>query len=134
MKLIRNSGNDRVIDHLREWLTAESAVDFMTPTFSVQALAETREFLDKADRCRLLLGDPNALPGALFGGPADISYTETGFKAGGSPVSQPIGSISVAQFAMHHRHCRNRSCLLMVPTQKHYLAPVRLYRRIGHHA
>jgi hypothetical protein len=74
MKLIRNSGNDRVIDRLREWLTAGSAIDFMTPTFSVHAFAETREFIDKADRCRLLLGDPNALAEALFGGAADISY------------------------------------------------------------
>jgi hypothetical protein len=74
MKLIRNSGNDRVIDRLREWLTAGSAIDFMTPTFSVHAFAETREFLDKADRCRLLLGDPKGLPETLFGGPADISY------------------------------------------------------------
>jgi hypothetical protein len=74
MKLIRNSGNDRVIDRLRDWLTAGSAIDFMTPTFSVHAFAETREVLDKADRCRLLLGDSNALAETLFGGPPDISY------------------------------------------------------------
>jgi hypothetical protein len=74
MKLIRNSGNDRVIDRLREWLTPGSAIDFMTPTFSVHAFAETRESLEKADRCRLLLGEPNALSESLFGGPPDISY------------------------------------------------------------
>jgi hypothetical protein len=74
MKLIRNSGNDRVIDRLRDWLTPGSAIDLMSPTFSVYAFAETREFLDKVDRCRLLLGDSDALPGALFGGSSDIAF------------------------------------------------------------
>jgi hypothetical protein len=74
MKLIRNSGNDRVIDRLGDWLTPGSAIDLMSPTFSVYAFAETREFLDKADRCRLLLGDSDALPGALFGGSSDIAF------------------------------------------------------------
>jgi len=74
MKLIRNGGNDRVIDRLREWLTAGSPIDIMTPTFSVYAFSETRELLEKADRCRLVLGAPNFSPAALFGGAADISY------------------------------------------------------------
>jgi hypothetical protein len=74
MKLIRNSGNDRLIDRLRDWLAPGSAIDLMSPTFSVHAFAETREFLDKADRCRLLLGDSDALPGALFGGSSDTAF------------------------------------------------------------
>ena len=82
MKLIRNSGNDRVIDRLREWLTADLAIDFMTPTFSVHAFAETREFLDKAGRCRLLLGDPNVLPESLSAGQPTF-HTETGSKTVG---------------------------------------------------
>ena len=74
MKLIRNSGNDRVIDRLRNWLTPGSAVDLMSPTFSINAFAETREFLDKTSRCRLLFGNADALPSALFGGSSDIAF------------------------------------------------------------
>lgn len=72
MKLIRNSGNERVIDRLREWLAQGASVDLMSPTFSVHAFAEVRELIEKAEKCRLLLGDEAALADSLFGGPADI--------------------------------------------------------------
>lgn len=74
MKLLRNSGNERVIDQLREWLTPGASVDLMSPAFSVNAFAEVRELVEKADGCRLLLGDENALPTSLFGGPGDIGF------------------------------------------------------------
>jgi PAS domain S-box-containing protein len=61
MKLIRNSGNDRVIDRLRKWLTAGSAIDFMTPTFSVHAFAETRDNSSNMASQGAMLSD------ALFG-------------------------------------------------------------------
>ena len=72
MKLIRNSGNERVIDRLREWLGQGASVDLMSPTFSVHAFAEVRELIEKAEKCRLLLGDEAALADSLFGGAADI--------------------------------------------------------------
>lgn len=74
MKLIRNSGNERVIDRLREWLAQGASIDLMSPTFSVHAFAEVRELIEKAERCRLLLGEEAALAGSLFGGPADIAF------------------------------------------------------------
>ncbi len=43
MKLIRNSGNERVIDRLREWLAQGASIDLMSPIFSVHAFAEVRE-------------------------------------------------------------------------------------------
>lgn len=73
MKLLRNSGNERVIDSLRAWLEPESTVDLMSPAFSLYAFAETRDLLMKAGHCRILLGDEAALSGSLFGGDADIA-------------------------------------------------------------
>ncbi len=74
MKLLRNTGDERVIDRLRDWLTPGVSIDLMSPTFSLHAFAEVRELLDKTARCRLLLGDEASLAGSLFGGPADIAF------------------------------------------------------------
>jgi len=82
------------------------AIDFMTPTFSVHAFAETREILDKTDTCRLLLGDPK-LWGDSFRR-ATRHFIPKQAQAGGFRASQPIGSPNVARFAMHSPHRRNR--------------------------
>lgn len=73
MKLLQNSGNERVIDCLRGWLAPGAAVDLMSPAFSLFAFAETRDLLAKAGRCRVLLGAETSLAGTLFGGDADIA-------------------------------------------------------------
>ena len=74
MRLIRNSGNERVIDRLREWLTPGASLDVMSPTFSVHAFAEVREQIEKSGPGRLLLGEQSMLAGSIFGGPADIAF------------------------------------------------------------
>lgn len=74
MKLLRNSGNQRVIDQLRNWLAQSGSISLMSPTFSVHAFAEVRELIEKAENCRLLLGDETGLANSLFGGPADIAF------------------------------------------------------------
>ncbi|KRD72065.1 helicase-related protein [Ensifer sp. Root278] len=74
MKLLRNTGNERVIDRLRDWLASGASVDLMSPDFSLHAFAETREMLAKPGRVRLLLGEQDSLTQSLFGGPADIAY------------------------------------------------------------
>jgi hypothetical protein len=73
MKLLRNTGNERVIDSLRTWLEPGSTVDLMSPAFSLYAFAEMRDLLLKSGQCRILLGDEAALSGSLFGGAADIA-------------------------------------------------------------
>lgn len=73
MKLLRNSGNERVIDQLRAWLAPGSSVDLMSPAFSLYAFAELRNLITKAGQCRILLGDSSTVSGFLFGGPADIA-------------------------------------------------------------
>ncbi len=42
MKLIRNSGNDRVVDELRKSLVAGGTFDVASPAFSLFAFAELR--------------------------------------------------------------------------------------------
>jgi len=74
MRLLRNSGNERVIDQLRDWLNPDASIDLMSPEFSLHAFAETRDVITRPGRVRLLLGDQKALIQSLFGGLADISY------------------------------------------------------------
>ena len=73
MKLLRNSGNERVIDRLREWLVPAATIDLMSPAFSLFAFAEIRDLLAKSERCRILFGEEASLVGTLFGGNADIA-------------------------------------------------------------
>ena len=39
MRLVQNTGNDRVVNMLRDWLVPGSAVDVMSPAFSIYAFA-----------------------------------------------------------------------------------------------
>jgi hypothetical protein len=74
MKLLRNTGNERVIDRLRDWLSPGSAIDLISPTISIYAFSELRDLLDKVGDCRLLLGEAGELQKFIFGGPADIAF------------------------------------------------------------
>ena len=74
MKLIKNSGNDRVVDELRECLGPQSTLDIASPQFSLFAFAEVREYLDKTDCCRLVLPTGNVLEGSLLGSETDRPF------------------------------------------------------------
>ncbi|KAF5886206.1 helicase-related protein [Rhizobium sp. PEPV16] len=74
MELIKNTGRERVLDKLEEWLKLGSAVDIMSPSLSLHAFAEVRELLKRADSVRLLLEDRASLTPLLFGGHSDIGY------------------------------------------------------------
>jgi hypothetical protein len=74
MDLIKNTGRERVLDKLEEWLQAGSAVDIMSPNLSLHAFAEVRELLNRADSVRLLLEAQASLHSLLFGGHSDIGY------------------------------------------------------------
>ncbi len=74
MRLIRNSGTDRGIDRLREWLDQGALIDIVSPSFSLFVFAELRGPLDRVERCRLLLADASAVLPGLFGGEADIVF------------------------------------------------------------
>ncbi len=60
MKLIRNTGTDRVIDLLRPQLTAGRQCDVVTSTISLFAFSELVHELAALERCRLVLPSVDA--------------------------------------------------------------------------
>jgi SNF2 family DNA or RNA helicase len=74
MKLIKNTGNDRVIDELRSCLTPQSTLDIASPSFSLFAFAETINLLEKLDSCRLILPPVERGNLSLFGGASDRAF------------------------------------------------------------
>ncbi len=72
MKLIKNTGNDRVIDHLRSALKPGGALDAASSGLSLFGFAELRDALLRLERCRLVLpAVVQTLPAALLGTDAD---------------------------------------------------------------
>ena len=55
MKLVQNSGTDRVIDLLRPNLTPGCQLDMVTPSFSLFAFSEMHHEMASLIKCRLLL-------------------------------------------------------------------------------
>ncbi len=70
MKLVRNTGTDRVIDLLRPGLTAGRQLDVVTPEFSLFAFSEMMHDLAALAGCRLLL-PPGSADLAVLGSDAD---------------------------------------------------------------
>ncbi len=58
MKLVKNTGSDRVIDELRRSLQPPASLDLASSEFSLFAYAELHDLLEKLDACRIVL--PNA--------------------------------------------------------------------------
>jgi len=75
MKLIRNTGSDRVFDELRRTLAPPSSLDLASPSFSLFAFAELRDLLEKLDTCRMVLPATNGNDLGLTG-----SQTDRGFR------------------------------------------------------
>lgn len=65
MKLIRNSGSDRVIDLIRSKISKGRQLDVVSPVFSLFAFAELMRELDELSRCRLVLPSANSELGIL---------------------------------------------------------------------
>jgi hypothetical protein len=74
MKLIANSGNDRVVDELRKALPGVGRLDVASPEFSLFAFSEIRNLLEQVEKCRLVL--PHAADGeiGILGGDGDRSF------------------------------------------------------------
>jgi len=70
MRLVRNAGNDRVIEPVRPWLKPGSRLDVVTPTLSLFAFAEMLRDLAATAQCRFLLPPEGSEP-AIFGSEAD---------------------------------------------------------------
>jgi hypothetical protein len=74
MKLIKNSGSDRVIDELRRSLMQKGNLDVASPAFSLFAFAELQELLVRLAKCRLVIPDILTNDLALLGTDADRAY------------------------------------------------------------
>ena len=70
MKIVSNTGTDRVIDLIRPHLKRGNQLDVVTPSFSLLAFAEMLEALSGLDKVQLLLPLEDAEL-AFFGGDAD---------------------------------------------------------------
>jgi superfamily II DNA or RNA helicase len=74
MKLIKNTGSDRVIDELRQTLAPPSSLDLASPAFSLFAFAELRDLLEKLDACRVVLPATNGDELGLTGSESDRAF------------------------------------------------------------
>ena len=74
MKLIRNTGNDRVIDQLREAMSLPSSLDLASPAFSIFAFAELRDVLEKLDACRMVIPATDGHDRGLTGSETDRPF------------------------------------------------------------
>ncbi len=74
MKLLANTGTERVVDELRATLVAGSTLDIATPALSVFAFGELRDLLNQLKNCRLVLPPPSANGLGLLGAEADRPY------------------------------------------------------------
>ena len=74
MRLIKNSGNDRVIDELRKALAPQSTLDIASPAFSLFAYAEVQDLIEKLGHSRLVLPTADGHDLNLLGSEADRSF------------------------------------------------------------
>ena len=74
MRLIKNSGSDRVADELRQVLVPQGALDVASPAFSLFAFGELQEHLSKLARCRLVVSTNDSGDLSLLGGTSDRAY------------------------------------------------------------
>lgn len=74
MKLIKNTGSERVIDELREALVPSSSLDVASPAFSIYAFAELRDLLDKLDTCRVVIPATDGHDLGLAGSDTDRAF------------------------------------------------------------
>ena len=71
MRIIKNTGNDRVIDELRQMLSSRSTLDLASPSFSLFTFAEFRNILETLENCRIVLPVTNKNEIRLTGSDAD---------------------------------------------------------------
>jgi len=74
MKLIKNSGQERVVDELRKCLSTQTTFDIASPAFSLFAFGEVRELLAKIDKCRLVIPSSETADLALLGSVFDRPF------------------------------------------------------------
>ncbi len=74
MRLIKNSGNDRVIDELRQCLSEKSLLDIASPEFSLFAFAELQDLLANLGQVRLALPSSDYNDWSILGKEVDRAF------------------------------------------------------------
>jgi hypothetical protein len=74
MKLLKNSGNDRVLDELRSFVQPGSILDICSPVLSLFAFQELRPSLAHVEQCRLVTAKSATETTALLGGALDRAF------------------------------------------------------------
>ncbi|WP_375412999.1 helicase-related protein [uncultured Bradyrhizobium sp.] len=74
MKLIKNSGNDRVIDELRNALMAGTAMNMVASSLSLHAFGELAKPLANVARCRLVLSEGAIIDAGLLGAESERPF------------------------------------------------------------
>jgi hypothetical protein len=74
VKLIKNTGDNRVIDEVRTALGPLATLDIATQGFSLFAFGETKDLLQEIARCRLVIPTLLDSEPQLFGGEFDRPY------------------------------------------------------------
>ena len=77
MKLLSNTGSDRVIDELTRTLTPKASMDIASPQLSLFAFAALKEKLEKLDTCRIVLPERFAEDAGLTGSANDRAQRNT---------------------------------------------------------
>ena len=74
VKLIKNTGDNRVIDEIRAALGPRTTLDIASPAFSVFAFGEAKSLLENIERCRLVIPTPSDSEPQLLGSEADLPF------------------------------------------------------------
>lgn len=74
MKLIRNTGSDRVVDELRTCLVPRSSLDIASSAFSLFAYSEVSALLEKIERCRLVIPAAEGVDLGMLGSESDRPF------------------------------------------------------------
>jgi len=74
MKLIKNTGADRVVDELKPALKPGAGFDLASPSLSLFAFGELHSLLAKVGQARLVLSSSAASPCALVGEASERTY------------------------------------------------------------
>jgi hypothetical protein len=74
MRLIKNTGDNRVIDELRRSLQPSSMLDLATSTISLFAFGEVGQSLADVERCRLVAPQDVGSANALLGGDSERAF------------------------------------------------------------
>jgi hypothetical protein len=74
MRLIKNAGNERVLDELRSFVASDVRLDICSPTLSLFAFDELRGTLTQANASRLITPVATIDTDALLGGFSDRPF------------------------------------------------------------